>query len=77
MMAAILTPAALLTSCMDNIDNPGSPTSPAGETAAQAAFWDKFDKWQTDSCTLGDDFYMHMEGKFWWNPEDIYPDGMI
>ncbi|MBP3849598.1 MAG: hypothetical protein J6E43_02185 [Prevotella sp.] len=77
MMAAILTPAALLTSCTDNIDNPGSPTRPAGETAAQTAFWDKFDKWQTDSCTLGDDFYMHMEGKFWWNPEDIYPDGMI
>ena len=77
MMAAILTPAALLTSCTDNIDNPGSPTRPAGETAAQTAFWDKFDKWQTDSCTLGDDFYMHMEGKFWWDPEDIYPDGMI
>ena len=77
MMAAILTPAALLTSCTDNIDNPGSPTRPAGETAAQTAFWDKFNQWQTDSCTLGDDFYMHMEGKFWWNPEDIYPDGMI
>ena len=77
MMAAILTPAALLTSCTDNIDNPGSPTRPAGETAAQTAFWDKFENWQTDSCTLGDDFYMHMEGKFWWNPEDIYPDGMI
>ena len=77
MMAAILTPAALLTSCTDNIDNPGSPTRPAGETAAQTAFWDKFDQWQTDSCTLGDDFYMHMLHNFWWNPEDIYPDGMI
>ena len=77
MMAAILTTVALLTSCTDNIDNPGSPTRPAGETAAQTTFWDKFDKWQTDSCTLGDDFYMHMEGKFWWDPEDIYPDGMI
>ena len=77
MMAAILTPAALLTSCTDNIDNPGSPTRPAGETAAQTAFWDKFNHWQTDSCTLGDDFYMHMLHNFWWNPEDIYPDGMI
>ena len=77
MMAAILTPAALLTSCTDNIDNPGSPTRPAGETAAQTAFWDKFNQWQTDSCTLGDDFYMHMLHNFWWNPEDIYPDGMI
>ena len=77
MMAAILTPAALLTSCTDNIDNPGSPTRPAGETAAQTAFWDKFENWQTDSCTLGDDFYMHMLHNFWWNPEDIYPDGMI
>ena len=77
MMAAILTPAALLTSCTDNIDNPGSPTRPAGETAAQTAFWDKFNQWQTDSCTLGDDFYMHLLHNFWWNPEDIYPDGMI
>ena len=77
MMAAILTPAALLTSCTDNIDNPGSPTRPAGETAAQTAFWDKFNQWQTDSCTLGDDFYMHQLHNFWWNPEDIYPDGMI
>ena len=77
MMAAILTPAALLTSCTDNIDNPGSPTRPAGETAAQTAFWDKFNQWQTDSCTLGDDFFMHLLHNFWWNPEDIYPDGMI
>ena len=77
MMAAILTPAALLTSCTDNIDNPGSPTRPAGETAAQTAFWDKFNQWQTDSCTLGDDFYMHLLHNFWWNPEEIYPDGMI
>ena len=77
MMAAILTPAALLTSCTDNIDNPGSPTRPAGETAAQTAFWDKFNQWQTDSCTLGDDFYMHMLHNFWWNPTTIYPDGLM
>ena len=77
MMAAILIPAALLTSCTDNIDNPGSPTRPAGETAAQTAFWDKFNQWQTDSCTLGDDFYMHMLHNFWWNPTTIYPDGLM
>ena len=77
MMAAIMIPAALLTSCTDNIDNPGSPTRPAGETPAQTAFWEKFEAWQTDSCTLGDDFYMHMTGKFWWNPTTIYPGGMM
>ena len=77
MMAAILTPAALLTSCTDNIDNPGSPTRPAGETPAQTAFWDKFNQWQTDSCSVGDDFFMHMLGKFWWNPTTIYPDGLM
>jgi len=67
----------LLTSCTDNIDNPGSPTRPAGETAAQTAFWDKFNQWQTDSCSVGDDFYMHLLHNFWWNPTTIYPDGLM
>ena len=46
MMAAILTPAAMLTSCTDNIDN-AFPTRPAGETPVQTKFWEKFEAWQT------------------------------
>ena len=76
MMAAILTPVAMLTSCTDNIDN-AFPTRPAGETPVQTKFWEKFESWQTDSCSVGDDFFMHMTGKFWWNPTTIYPDGLI
>ena len=42
MMAAILSPAAMMTSCLDNIDNSVSPTYPCGESQAQAKFWEKF-----------------------------------
>ena len=77
MLAAILTLATLFSSCTDNIDNSGSIVSEPVETAKQVQFWSKFEKWQTDSCTMGDDFYMHMLHKFWWNPKDIYPGGMI
>jgi len=77
MLAAILTTAAMFFSCVDDIDNPVTPLQGLGETAKQAQFWSKFDKWQTDSCTLGDDFYMHMLHNFWWNPKNIYPGGML
>ena len=77
MLVAILTSATMFSSCSDNADNPGSPVREPGETAQQAQFWSKFEKWQTDSCTLGDDFYMHMLHNFWWNPKDIYPGGML
>ena len=77
MLAAILILATIFSSCTDNIDNSGSIVSEPVETAKQVQFWSKFEKWQTDSCTLGDDFYMHMLHNFWWNPKDIYPGGMI
>ena len=78
MMAAILSPAAMLTSCLDEIDNPVvKPEAQSTETEAQAKFWEKFKQWETDSCTVGDDFYMHYVGKFWWNPTTIYEDGMM
>lgn len=77
MLAAILTTAAMLSSCTDNLDNPGSIVSEPVETAKQVQFWSKFEKWQTDSCTMGDDFYMHMLHNFWWNPKEIYPGGML
>jgi len=79
MMAAILTPAALMMSCTDREDNPvtGQPVENPAETEEQAAFWSKFDAWQSDSCTTGDDFYMHMTGKFFFNPTSIYPGGML
>lgn len=79
MMAAILTPAALMMSCTDRVDNPvtGQPAENPAETEEQAAFWSKFDAWQSDSCTTGDDFYMHMTGKFFFNPTSIYPGGML
>lgn len=76
-LAAILILATIFSSCTDNIDNSGSIVSEPVETAKQVQFWSKFEKWQTDSCTLGDDFYMHMLHNFWWNPKDIYPGGMI
>ena len=77
MLAAILTTAAMLSSCTDNLDNPGSIVSEPVETAKQVQFWSKFEKWQTDSCTMGDHFYMHMLHNFWWNPKEIYPGGML
>lgn len=77
MLAAILTSATMFSSCVDNEDNPVTPVPEPVETAQQAQFWSKFDKWQTDSCTVGDDFYMHILHNFWWNPKDIYPDGMM
>ena len=77
MLAAILTSATMFSSCVDNEDNPVTPVPEPVETAQQAQFWSKFDKWQTDSCTVGDDFYMHLLHNFWRNPIDIYPDGMI
>ena len=76
MLGAILI-NTLMPSCIDNIDNPTPSADPAGETQAQAAFWEKFNQWQTDSCSVGDDFFMHMTGKFWWNPTTIYPDGLM
>ena len=77
MLVAILTSATMFSSCIDNEDNPATPVSEPVETPKQAQFWSKFDKWQTDSCTVGDDFYMHILHNFWWNPKDIYPDGMM
>ena len=68
---------AVFTACTDTIDNPANTAPVNGETPAQQAFWARFDGWQTDSCTLGDDFYMHMIGTWWKNPVDIYPNGTI
>ena len=68
---------AVFTACTDTIDNPANTALVNGETPEQQAFWARFDAWQTDSCTLGDDFYMHMIGTWWKNPVDIYPNGMI
>ena len=74
----LLVPVAFgLTSCIDNTDNPVVPVPTNPETPEQQAFWAPFDSWQTDSCTVGDDFYMHMLGTWWKNPEDIYPDGVV
>ena len=73
----LLSVALSLTSCVDSIDNPVSPTPADPETPAQKAFWAQFDGWQTDSCTVGDDFYMHMIGSWWKNPQDIYPKGLL
>jgi hypothetical protein len=76
MFVAILTSATMFSSCVDYVDNPVTPVPEPVETEKQAQFWSKFDKWQTDSCTVGDDFYMHMLHNFWWNPKDIYPNGL-
>ena len=77
LFVAILISATLFSSCTDEADNPVTPVPEPVETEKQTQFWSKFDKWQTDSCTVGDDFYMHMLHYFWWNPNDIYPDGML
>ena len=65
----------LFTACSIE-DNPvPEPVYP--ETPGQQAFWQQFDGWQTDSCTVGDDFFMHVVGSWWKNPVDIYPKGLI
>ena len=61
-------------SCTSTID---TPVASDPETPAQQAFWSQFDDWQTDSCTVGDDFFMHMIGTWWKNPTDIYPYGLM
>ncbi|MGX8695567.1 MAG: M13-type metalloendopeptidase [Prevotella sp.] len=66
-----------LASCTDNIDNPVTPEPENPETPEQQAFWAPFDAWQTDSCTVGDDFFMHTIGTWWKNPVDIYPGGLL
>lgn len=68
---------AVMTACTDAIDNPVNPEPVNPETPEQQAFWAPFDAWQTDSCTVGDDFYMHMVGTWWKNPVDIYPNGLL
>ena len=86
MLAAIIAcgfASVMMTSCSDTFgqaDNSyreDDPVPENPETPEQQEFWAKFDAWQTDSCTLGDDFFMHMLGTWWKNPVDIYPDGMI
>ena len=66
-----------IASCTDSIDNPVTPGAFLPETPEQQAFWAPFDAWKTDSCTAGDDFYMHMLGTWWKNPTDIYPQGLM
>ena len=77
LLLLLVTVAFGLTSCIDNTDNPVVPVPTNPETPEQQAFWAPFDSWQTDSCTVGDDFYMHMIGTWWKNPMDIYPDGVV
>lgn len=70
--------ALSLTACNEQVDNPVGPSPSVNpETPEQIAFWQQFDSWQTDSCTLSDDFYMHFLGNWWNNPTDVYPDGLI
>ena len=64
----------MFTACTSTFD---TPVVPDPETPAQQAFWSQFDDWQTDSCTVGDDFFMHMLGTWWKNPVDIYPNGLL
>ena len=66
-----------IVSCTDNMDNPVIPEPEDPETPEQQAFWAPFDAWKTDSCTVGDDFFMHMIGTWWKNPVDIYPGGLM
>ena len=75
-MKKILTCCAMtmFISCTSTID---TPVAPDPETPAQQAFWSQFDDWQTDSCSVGDDFFMHMIGTWWKNPTDIYPNGLM
>lgn len=65
-----------ITSCTP-YDNPVEAGSQYSETPEQQAFWAVFDKWKTDSCTVGDDFFMHTLGTWWKNPVDVYPNGLI
>ena len=79
-LAAVLCCAmtmTVFTACIDTVDNPVTPEPVNPETPAQQAFWAPFDAWQTDSCTVGDDFFMHMLGTWWKNPVDIYPGGLL
>ena len=69
--------ALFLASCTVNDDNPVIPEPVNPETPEQLAFWAQFDAWQTDSCTLGDDYFMHTIGTWWNNPVDIYPNGLM
>ena len=75
----LLVPMALsLAACVnDGIDNPVTPVPVDPEPPEEQGLWAQFDTWKTDSCTAGDDFYMHMIGTWWKNPVDIYPNGMI
>ena len=65
-----------ITSCTIT-DNPVTPEPQPSETPEQLAFWAQFDAWKTDSCAIGDDFFMHMIGTWWKNPVDIYPNGLM
>lgn len=60
-----------------SFDNPVNDNPQPAETPEQQAFWAPFDAWKTDSCTVGDDFYMHMLGTWWKNPVDIFPNGLL
>ena len=65
-----------ITSCT-SYDNPADYGSQYSETPEQQAFWATFDAWKTDSCTVGDDFFMHMIGSWWKNPTTVYPNGLM
>ena len=65
-----------ITSCT-SFDNSVFTEPPYSETPEQQAFWAIFDAWKTDSCTVGDDFFMNTIGTWWKNPVDIYPDGLM
>ena len=74
----LMMPVAFgLASCENGYDRPIDPKDVINpETPEQQAFWQKFDAWQTDSCTVGDDFYMHMIGTWRKNPVAVYPNGL-
>ena len=65
-----------ITSCT-TYDNPASYEPQYSETPEQQAFWAYFDAWKTDSCTVGDDFFMHTIGTWWKNPVAVYPNGLM
>lgn len=75
----LMVPLALgLASCETDNNHAFDPKDVINpETPEQQTFWQKFDAWQTDSCTVGDDFYMHMVGTWWKNPVSIYPKGVM